>query len=66
MGRIKSTAVKKAGRTLVLLPEFTDDFEKNKEALETYTLPDKCTRNKIAGYIARLKKAEAKKVAVTQ
>ncbi len=59
MGRIKSTAVKKTARTLLKESNsFTTDFEKNKKLLSVYTLPDKGTRNKIAGYIARLKKME--------
>ena len=59
MGRIKSTAIKKAARTLVEQePSFTGNFEENKKLLQVYTLPDKGTRNKIAGYITRLKKAE--------
>ena len=62
MGRIKSTAIKKAARTLVVEPEFSNDFNKNKELLKVYVLPDKGTRNKIAGYITRLKKAEKKTI----
>jgi ribosomal protein S17E len=58
MGRIKSTAIKKAAKTLVAQGDFTTDFEENKTTLEAYNFPDKGTRNKIAGYIARLKKAE--------
>ena len=62
MGRIKSTAIKKAGRTLAVEPNFSTNFEKNKEALKAYTLPDKSTRNKIAGYISRLKRSGQKTV----
>jgi len=61
MGRIKSTAVKRTTRTLLKENDsFTESFENNKEVLKAYTLPDKCTRNKIAGYLARLKKVENK------
>jgi ribosomal protein S17E len=59
MGRIKSMAIKRNARELLSLePELTEDFDKNKDVIKKYTLPDKGTRNKIAGYIARLKKVE--------
>ena len=58
MGRIKSTAIKRAARTLLSRESFTTDFDQNKEILKPYTLPDKGTRNKIAGYLVRLKIAE--------
>ena len=61
MGRISSTAIKRTSRKLISdNPSLTKDFKENKEVLNIYTLPDKGTRNKIAGYIARLKKAEEK------
>jgi ribosomal protein S17E len=63
MGRIKSSGIKKAARTLAGDNEdFTKDFEENKKLLAVYDLPDKGTRNKIAGYITRLKRAEKKQV----
>lgn len=63
MGRIKSKAIKRAAKTLLEQEkEFTKDFNKNKELLSSYELPDKGTRNKIAGYITKLKKSENKKV----
>ena len=57
MGRIKSKLIKRTSRQLL---ERTDEsfgktFEENKKALGN-TLPGKKTRNKIAGYIARIKK----------
>jgi small subunit ribosomal protein S17e len=57
MGRIKSTLIKRTSRQLI---ENTDEsfgktFAENKKALGT-TLPSKKMRNKIAGYIARIKK----------
>lgn len=59
MGRIKSTAIKRAARTLVNEnTELTDNFETNKKILSNFNLPDKETRNKIAGQITRLKKME--------
>lgn len=57
MGRVKSLAIKRATKTLIGQNTlFTNDFNKNKEILKNYKLPDKSTRNKIAGYITRLKK----------
>lgn len=61
MGRISSKAIKRSAKTLISEnPELNEDFESNKKVLSSYSLPDKGTRNKIAGYIARLKKAEKK------
>jgi len=59
MGRIKSMAIKRAAKTLFSQSsEFSKDFDKNKELIKNQTLPDKGTRNKIAGYLVRLKKTE--------
>ena len=56
MGRIKSTMIKRATRQLLAGEnDFTTDFENNKKLLKN-TMPSKSVRNKIAGYIARLKK----------
>jgi len=57
MGRIKSTLVKRTSRQLIAQsPEsFDKTFEGNKKALGSI-LPSKRTRNKIAGYIARINK----------
>ena len=50
-------AIKKAAKTLLKRDhDFTGGFKKNKDSLKIYKFPDKQTRNKIAGYIARLKK----------
>ena len=59
MGRIKSTLIKRTSRQLLSQEdiEFSEDFEKNKKILGN-TMPSKKTRNKIAGYIARLKRAK--------
>ena len=58
MGRIKSTLVKRTARTLVKeMNVFSSDFDKDKKILGN-TMPSKRIRNKIAGYIARLKKQE--------
>ena len=57
MGRIKIGLVKRTScEFLKLIPDsFSPDFKKNKKALGK-TMPSKSMRNKIAGYIARLKK----------
>ena len=64
MGRIKSMLVKRTARQLlVVTPEsFDETFEKSKRSLGS-TLPSKKVRNKIAGYIARLKKRSKKVIA---
>jgi ribosomal protein S17E len=56
MGRIKPTLVKRTARKLLEKSDesFGKTFEENKKALGS-TLPSKKVRNKIAGYIARLK-----------
>jgi len=57
MGRIKSTLVKRTSRQLIenSTESFGKTFEENKKSLGN-TLPSKKMRNKIAGYIARIKK----------
>ena len=57
MGRIKTTLVKRTSRELIeKSPEsFSSNFGENKKSLGG-TMPSKPLRNKIAGYISRLKK----------
>jgi len=57
MGRIKSTLIKRTSRQLIEKSDesFGKTFEENKKALGS-TLPSKRTRNRIAGYVARIKK----------
>jgi len=62
MGRIKSVLVKRTAKKLVEEEGFSEDFDKNKKALGK-TMPSKSLRNKIAGYISRLKKQNAKQTA---
>ncbi|MEK6914924.1 MAG: 30S ribosomal protein S17e [Nanoarchaeota archaeon] len=58
MGRIKQLMVKRASRELIQKEgSFGENFDPNKRLLGS-TMPSKKVRNKIAGYIARLKKAE--------
>jgi ribosomal protein S17E len=65
MGRIKSTLVKRTGEQLVAnMPEsFSEDYEKNKKALGSSTMPSKRIRNMVAGYLSRLKKNSQSKQA---
>lgn len=57
MGRIKSLLVKRTAKQLLAKQpaNFNEDFEKNKRILSN-TMPSKSIKNKIAGYIARLKR----------
>ena len=57
MGKIKSKLIKRTARQLIEKSEdsFDEDFEKNKKALGN-SLNSKKTRNKIAGYLTRIKK----------
>ena len=57
MGRIKSTLVKRTSKQLIGASKesFSESFEENKKSLGK-TLPSKKMRNKIAGYLTRLKK----------
>ena len=57
MGRIKSTLIKRTSKQLIEKSDesFGKTFEENKKAIGS-TLSSKKMRNKIAGYIARLKK----------
>ena len=58
MGRIKSTMVKKTAKILLgKEPAFSEDFENNKKILGN-TMPSKPIKNKIAGYLARLKRMQ--------
>ena len=58
MGKIKSKLIRKAGQNLVKkgVP-FNESFEHNKKILGS-TMPSKKLRNRMAGFLARLKKQE--------
>ena len=61
MGRIKNSLVKRTARSLMKEQNaFTDKFEESKKLLGN-SMPSKRLRNRIAGYIARLKKQESEK-----
>ncbi|HIQ49841.1 MAG TPA: 30S ribosomal protein S17e [Nanoarchaeota archaeon] len=61
MGRIKTTMIKNLGKKLLKKypDKFTTDFEHNKKVLkELGIFESKKIRNKVAGYIVRLKKRQ--------
>jgi len=60
MGRIKSLMIKRATKQLLSgdKERFSTDFEKNKKALGKNNFPSKSTRNKIAGFITRIRRYE--------
>ena len=63
MGRIKPRNIKTLGKKLIARygSLFTLEYEHNKRILEKIAVfPGKNFRNKLAGYITRLKKREAK------
>ena len=56
MGCVKSALIKRTARKLLKEENvFSEDFGKNKKILGN-TMPSKRLRNKIAGYISRLKR----------
>jgi len=60
MGRIKSTLVKRTAKKLLEEENvFAEDFNINKKVLGN-SMPSKRIKNKIAGYISRLKKMQNK------
>ena len=64
MGRIKSTLIKRTARILEKEDYFSEKFDRNKKVLGN-TMPSKSVRNKIAGYISRLKRNREKEVTNT-
>ncbi len=59
MGKIKSKMIKKSGTILVKKGvAFNESFGDNKKILGNNTMPGKKLRNKMAGYLVRLKKQE--------
>ena len=55
MGRIKILLVKRSAKKLIGSGDFSKDFNRNKLVLSD-TMPSKRIRNKVAGYISRLKR----------
>jgi ribosomal protein S17E len=63
MGKIKSKAIKRNAKLLVEEDiEFSENFDNNKKILGN-TMPSKKLRNRLAGYLSRLKRQEAKRKA---
>ena len=61
MGRIKSALIKRTARNLLKEEnQFAEPFDTNKNLLGN-TMPSKSLRNKIAGYITRIKRNERAK-----
>ncbi len=61
MGRVKGNMIKKLGMKLLKAnpDKFTTDFDTNKNIIKQLGIIDsKKIRNKVAGYIVRLKKRE--------
>lgn len=69
MGKVRTETIKRAARELIeKFPEkFTGDYEANKLATnEVLRAPSKKLRNRIAGYVTRLKVIETKKATMMQ
>lgn len=64
MGKIKTKLIKRTSGTLIKTDiPFNESFENNKKILGGNTMPSKKIRNQIAGYLARVKRQEAKRKA---
>ena len=69
MGKVRIETVKRVSRELLRrYPErFTGEFESDKQAVnELVVTQSKRLRNRIAGYVTRLKVVEAERAAATQ
>ncbi len=69
MGKVRTETVKRTSRELLRrFPDrFTGDFEADKKAVnELVITPSKRLRNRIAGYVTRLKVVEAERAAATE
>ena len=64
MGRVKSALIKRTARSLLKeANKFEVGFDKNKRLLAN-SMPSKRLRNRIAGYVTRIKQNEIKKKAM--
>lgn len=62
MGRIKSALIKRTARKMLKEENaFNENFDNDKKILGS-SMPSKSLRNKIAGYLARLKRMEKQKL----
>jgi small subunit ribosomal protein S17e len=69
LGKVRTETVKRAAREVVekFPDKFTNEFEANKlHVNEVLRAPSKRLRNRIAGYVTRLKVIEAKKATMMQ
>ncbi len=69
LGKVRTETVKRVSRELIRrFPErFTGNFESDKEAVNQLVLTQsKRLRNRIAGYVTRLKVVEAERAAATE
>jgi small subunit ribosomal protein S17e len=69
LGKVRTDTVKRISRELLRrFPDhFTGDFESDKQSVnDLVTTPSKRLRNRIAGYITRLKMVEAERAAATE
>jgi small subunit ribosomal protein S17e len=69
LGKVRTETVKRAARELIeRFPEkFTNEYETNKAAVnEVLKAPSKKLRNRIAGYVTRLKVTDAHRATLMQ
>ena len=69
MGKVRTETVKRTARELVArFPgKFTSEYEANKAAVnQVLKAPSKKLRNRIAGYVTRLKVTDAQKATLMQ
>jgi small subunit ribosomal protein S17e len=69
LGKVRTETVKRVSRELLKrFPErFSGDFESDKQAVnDLVSTQSKRLRNRIAGYVTRLKVVEAERIAATQ
>jgi small subunit ribosomal protein S17e len=69
LGKVRTETVKRAARELIerFPDKFTDEYEANKKAVnEVLMAPSKKLRNRIAGYVTRLKVTDAQKATMMQ
>ena len=69
LGKVRTDTVKRTSReVLKKFPDrFTGDFESDKQAVNDLVITQsKRLRNRIAGYVTRLKVVEAERIAATQ
>lgn len=69
MGKVRTETVKRAAREVIekFPDKFTNEYEANKLAVNAVLrAPSKKLRNRIAGYVTRLKVIEAKRATIMQ